>query len=130
MSSVYGETDIYLDVDKYNNLSEIAPYAEATNNMYNNDYRGMIKNAFAKIPLTNDATTLITNSNNGSLAYMMSHFTTPIESIQKLLFRFRFHDGRLVDFKDTNFNLVIEFNCLLDEPMKQYNLRVPATLCI
>ena len=83
-----------------------------------------------KIPLTNDATTLITNSNNGSLAYMMSHFTTPIESIQKLLFRFRFHDGRLVDFKDTNYNLVIEFNCLLDEPMKQYNLRVPATLSL
>ena len=130
MSSIYGETDIYLDIDKYNNLSEISPYAEATNNMYNNDYRGMIKNAFAKIPLTNDATTLITNSNNGSLAYMMSHFTTPIESIQKLLFRFRFHDGRLVDFKDTNYNLVIEFNCLLDEPMKQYNLRVPATLSL
>ena len=130
MSSIYGETDIYLDIDKYNSLSEIAPYAEATNNMYNNDYRGMIKNAFAKIPLKNDGTTLLTNSNNGSLAYMMSHFTTPIESIQKLLFRFRFHDGRLVDFKDTNYNFVIEFNCLLDEPMKQYNLRVPATWTI
>ena len=130
MSSIYGETDIYLDIDKYNNLSEISPYAEATNNMYNNDYRGMIKNAFAKIPLKNDSTTLLTNSSNGSLAYMMSHFTTPVESIQKLLFRFRFHDGRLVDFKDTNFNFVIEFNCLLDEPMKQYNLRVPATLTL
>lgn len=128
MSSIYGEMDLYMDVDRYNSLSEISPYAEATTNMYNNDYRGMIKNSFAKIPLKNDSNDLTTNTAAEALANMMTHFTNPIECLQKLSFKFRFHDGRLVDFKDTNFNFLIEFNCLLDEPTKQFNLRIPATI--
>ena len=96
--------------------------------MYNNDYRGMIKNSFAKIPLKNDSNDLTTNTAAEALANMMTHFYKSIECLQKLSFKFRFHDGRLADFKDTNFNFLIEFNCLLDEPTKQFNLRIPATI--
>ena len=128
MASVYGEMDLYMDMERYNNLSEISPYSEATTNMYNNDYRGMIKNSFAKIPLNVDSGTMVTNSAGETLANMMTHFTNPIECLQKLSFKFRLHDGRLVDFKDTNFNFMLEFNCLLDEPAKQFNLRIPATI--
>ena len=40
-------------------------------------------------------------------------------------FKFRYHDGRLVDFKDNNFNFTIAFNQLKDEIARDYVVRVP-----
>ena len=127
-SNIVGESELYIELDKFNSLSEIVPYSEATNQMYNNDYRGLVNGAFAKIPIKNDSSFSIIAGSNGDLGNILTHFTTPVEGIQKLLFKVRFHDGRMVDFKDSNFSFLIEFNCLLDEPAKQYNLRIPAVL--
>jgi len=46
--------------------------------------------------------------------------------IKKLKFKFRYHDGRLVEFKDCNFNFTIAFNQLKDEIARDYIIRVPA----
>ena len=127
-SNISGESELYIELDKFNSLSEIVPYSEATNQMYNNDYRGLVDGAFAKIPIKNDSSNQFITGSNGDLGNILTHFTTPVEGIQKLLFKVRFHDGRLLDFKDSNFSFLIEFNCLLDEPAKQYNLRIPAIL--
>ena len=55
----------------------------------------------------------------------ISNYDVPIETIRKLKFTFRFHDGRLVDFKDCNFNFSIAFNCIRDEIPREYELRIP-----
>ena len=46
---------------------------------------------------------------------------------RKLKFRFRYHDGRLVDFRKCNFNFTISFYMLRDEIAREYNLRTPGT---
>ena len=50
----------------------------------------------------------------------------PIERIDRLAFKFRHHDGRLVDFRCLPFSFTLEFNMLKDEQYKQKNIRVPS----
>ena len=59
--------------------------------------------------------------------FNVSNYEVPIENIRKLRFQFRFHDGRLVDFKNSNFNFTLGFNCIKDEIPKDYDLRIPAS---
>ena len=55
----------------------------------------------------------------------VSQYHPPIDRIKKVKFKFRYHDGRLVDFKDNNFNFTIAFNQLKDEIARDYVVRVP-----
>jgi hypothetical protein len=48
-----------------------------------------------------------------------------IEKIARLKFRFRYHDGRLVEFKDHPFNFSIEINQVRNEIDRPYDIRTP-----
>lgn len=124
--NLVGDRVIYMEVKKYNSYDEIKPYSQATNNLYNNDYNGTVNSAFAKIPVTNNPLGEQVDSRNFFLQNI-SHFEPPIEKISKLEFKFRYHDGRLVDFKKNPFNFTIEFNQLKNEISKMYSVRVPIT---
>jgi hypothetical protein len=124
--NLVGERVIYMEVKKYNSYDEIKPYSHATNNLYGNDYNGLVNSAFAKIPITNNPLGEQSDSINFFLQNI-SHYEPTIEKISKLEFKFRYHDGRLVDFKKNNFNFTIEFNQLKNEISKIYNVRVPIT---
>lgn len=124
--NLVGDRAIYMEVKKYNSYDEIKPYSQATNNLYNNDYNGSVNAAFAKIPVTNNPLGEQVDSRNFFLQNI-SHYDPPIEKISKLEFKFRYHDGRLVDFKQNSFNFTIEFNQLKNEISKIYSVRVPIT---
>jgi len=123
-----GESVMYMEIDKYNSLGEIVPFSHNTSGLYNNDYNGSSNAAFEKIPinLNNKTNSQTFNSHNNNL-HNLSHYETPITSISKLKFKFRFHDGRLVYFGNSNFNFTIAFNCFKDEIQRVYDLRIPAT---
>ncbi len=121
-----GENVIYMEMNKFNTIDELVPYSKATNNMYNNDYNGTVNSAFAKIPMIN-------NTNNESIAdsrnlflQNVSQYHPPIDKLRKVKFKFRYHDGRLVEFKNCNFNFTIAFNQLKDEISRDYDIRIPA----
>ena len=123
---ILGEKAIYMEVDKYNSYDELYPYSEATSNTFNNDYGGRVNSAFAKIPITIYPLGEIFDSRNGFLQNI-SHYDPPIERVAKLKFKFRYHDGSLVDFDKFPFTFVIEFNQLRNEIDKKYNVRIPCT---
>ena len=54
-------------------------------------------------------------------------YDPPIERIARLKFKFRFHDGRLVDFRNLQFDFTLEVNSLRSEMEKKYKVRVPVT---
>ena len=60
----------------------------------------------------------------------LNETSTPIERIDRLRFRFRYHDGRLVDFKCLPFSFTLEFNMLRDEQLRSYLVRVPPLYCL
>ena len=114
-----------MEVEKYNSYDELYPYNESSRQLYgNNAYDGKVNSAFAKIPITthhqfSDARTFYLVN--------VAHYDPPIERIARLKFRFRFHDGRLVNFQNFPFDFTIEFNSLRNEIEKKYNVRIPAS---
>ena len=122
-----GEQCFYIEVEKYNDYDEIKPYTSLTNSLYNNDYNGNVKAAFAKIPIVSTPNSEFRVSEN-DLLQNFSQFNRPLERITKLTFKFRYHDGRLVDFKKHEFNFTMELNSLRPEISQTYNVRTPTTL--
>lgn len=123
--NLLGESTVYMEIDRYNNIDELVPFSQNTNGLYNNDYSGAVNAAFAKIPLTSVPYSQVFESSNSNLI-SSNHFSPPLERVQKLRFRFRNHLGSLIDFQDFPFNFTLEFNCLRNEIGKQYSIRVPA----
>jgi len=122
-----GEKDIYMEVEKYNSYDEVYAYTQSNKNSYsNNANTGKVNSAFAKIPL--DPTT-VQNSRNLLLVNFVQ-YEPPIERIARLDFTFRFHDGRLVDFRGLEFNFTIEFNSLRSEILRNKNIRTPAMIAL
>jgi hypothetical protein len=123
-----GETCIYMEMEKYNNYAELYPYNESSRQMFdNNAYNGRVNSAFAKIPiqtLTGSPTEYSFDSRTLFLQNLVQ-YDPPIERIARLKFKFRFHDGRLVNFQNSPFDFTIELNCLRNEIEKKYNVRVP-----
>jgi hypothetical protein len=126
--NIAGEKDIYMEVDKYNSYDEIYPYTESNRNAYdNNAYNGKVNSAFAKIPLD---PILGSQDSRNLLLINFVQYEPPIERISKLRFTFRFHDGRLVDFRGLEFNFTIEFNMLKNEILRNKNIRIPAMISL
>lgn len=119
-----GERAIYMEIKKYNTIDELKPYSERTNQMYNNDYNGVVNAAFAKIPVQAQPLGEFSDSRNGFLSNVVM-FDVPEEKIAKLEITFRYHDGRLVEFDNIPFNFTIEFNRLKNEIARAYSVRVP-----
>ena len=119
-----GPRAIYMEVNKYNSYDELYPYSRSSNSLYNNDAGGAVNSAFAKIPITGLPYGEVMDSRNGFLQNVVE-FTPPLERLQKLEFRFRYHDGTLVDFQGAPLDFTIEFNLMRDEIPRAYSLRVP-----
>ena len=122
---INGEDAIYIEVDRYNNIDEIYPYSERTGHLYNNDLGHRVNGSFAKVslPSKNDFSNgrgfqQTTNTN-------LFHSDPPILRIDRLKFKFRYHDGRLVDFKNLPISLTFEFNMLKDEQSRGKVVRIP-----
>ena len=115
---------IYMEMEKFNNINEIYPFSERTNTMYNCDYGHKSDSAFAIIPLTQTPFgTELGNRTSINTNVFMSE--PPIKNINRLQFKFRYHDGRLVDFKNLPFSFVLEFNMIRDEQARNKIIRVP-----
>ena len=125
--NIIGNNTIYMEINNYNNYDELVPYNGNTSSSsisFNNDFNGKVNSAFAKIPITNIPYGISIDSRNGFLLNVKT-FVPPKERISSLDIKFRYHDGRLVDFNNSPFNLTIEFNTLRDEINKNYKVRVP-----
>ena len=122
--NIMGADVIYMEVDRYNTMDEIAPYSKNTSAERCNDYHGKVNSAFAKIPVPCRAFSQIFDTRNAFLMNI-SHYEPPIERLTRLKFKFRYHDGRLVDFKCLPLSFTIEFNMLRNEQLRAKNVRIP-----
>jgi hypothetical protein len=102
-----GETSMYLEVASYNSIDELQPYSMYSTQQCNAKNGGKHYSAFAKIPLN---VLLFSEAYNN---YFFSE--PPLERLQKLKFKIRYHDGRLVDFGIQPFSFNIEINYLRNE---------------
>lgn len=108
---VEGDGQIYLEVATYNNIDELMPYTENSSDLYYGKYGGKHNSSFAKIPV---------RKRSSRENYLSNIFFSvpPLERLQKLRFKFRYHDGRPVEFHDVNFNFTLEITTLRNEMPK------------
>ena len=126
---IQGEHAIYMEVEKYNNCyDEVYPYNQSSKEILNNNaYNGRVNSAFAKIPIYHNIGQPTIVDSHSLYLQTMVQYDPPLERLARLKFKFRYHDGRLVDFQNCDFDFTIEFNCLRNEIHKKYNIRVPPT---
>jgi hypothetical protein len=132
--SLNGASDLYVEIDKYSYLDEMQPYSAHTSSSRNNDYNGVVNAAFAKIPLRTKPTKIVS-----SLEYMygdepqdttqgFATFFPPLDKLSKLKFKFRYHDGTLVNFGGQNFSFTVALYTYRDEIARSKQLRAPFVL--
>lgn len=99
------EKYIHMEIEKYNFMDELIPYCTATNNLFNNDYGGSTNKSFALIKIYNEQS--ITSDNDWDSDPVLK-LNTP-ETISKLKFKFRHHNGDLVNFENQPFSFQLKF---------------------
>lgn len=114
---------IYIEAEKLNNADEIKPYLI---DKINNTNSGIVNSFFAKVPIIKSN---YNQSINNKECYIegVSYYQPPLEKISKLKFRFRYHNGLLVDFQNFNVSLTLEINQIRNE-IKNYDVRSPFLL--
>lgn len=116
-ASVFGDSYLYMELDYYNSIDEISPYTERSNSMFNARQNGNHNASFAKIP-----TLAVANQKQyvSKESFLSNIFFSdpPLERIQKFKVKFRYHDGRPVDFGNTNFSFTIEITMLRPDAIK------------
>ena len=140
--NIIGESCFYMEIDKYNLLDELSPFNKSIKDpncfvivgdddarsvkviqKTNNDVCiGKSNSAFAKIPLTINPALYPFNSQFITLCNA-GFYDPAIEKISSLRFKFRYHNGALVDFKNNRFDFTLEFTSLRNEISKSFSIR-------
>jgi len=110
---------IYMEIDKLNIYDELNPHPSGSNNVHNNFSNSSVNTAFLKIPVSIYNQTMSRQYNN------VISFNPPISRLNTLQFKFRYHDGRLVDFNNQDMNFTLEFIQLRGEIPQHINIRMP-----
>ena len=124
---IMGERVIYMEMENFNNMIELDPHINTSNGKSNYEYTGKVNAAFAKIPIYATPYSEQYGSLQDSLQNIVT-FDPVMERVSKLKFKFRYHDGRLVNFQDFPLSFTLEFNRFQNEVPKHYNLRIPPVL--
>jgi hypothetical protein len=118
---------IYMEIDKCNVYDELNPYPNGSNNLYNNNNNSSTNTAFIKIsPSPELLTNFEYNKSFEQLSNVMVFFDPPLQRLQNLKFKFRYHDGCLVDLGRQDVNFTLEINELRNEIPKHLNIRTAA----
>lgn len=109
---VQKDTQVYLELEHYNNMEELVPYQTGSK------AHGNIKSAFASIPLVNGEKYEYIMGDKNSDLHAISSFNEPVRNLSKLKLKFRYHDGRMVHFGNAPFSLTFEITRLGDKILK------------
>lgn len=130
-----GDDVMYMEIDRLNSMDELISYPDTSINtgysVRNNQHAtvshvaGRSNSCFAKIPLTGLEMNQTIDSKNINLSNV-TQYNPPIERIVKLKFRFRTHDGELVEFGNCPINFSLEFHCIRNEIRRENSVRKPS----
>ena len=105
-AKINGENVLYLEIEKYNTMNELTPFAMNTSSSYNNSYNGKVNTAFTKIILDDKETTSSRNNTNKTNKIVYNQL---VKNIDRLKFKFRYHSGLLIDLADSDLHFTLVF---------------------
>ena len=96
---------IFVELYKYNKSDEIKPYLQS---IYNNNNSGIVNSAFAKLSIYNSNLQYNQPILSNSYLENITYYNPVINSLDKLRFKFRYHNGMLVNFENHNISFALE----------------------
>ena len=117
--SFMGPAYIYMEVDGMNCIDEISPWNLSQYTAHTNQTNGIVNSSFAKIPVPTTPISQWFDADMGPYKY----WNPPAERISKIKFKFRYHNGQLVDFGEFAYSFMIEFNLLRPQQERSYSIR-------
>ena len=118
---INGNDWIYMEIHGFNNIDELTPYALSKFSSETNEMNGVVNSAFAKLGIFALPLQVTYSGQNES----MKIFNPPAERIKKIKIKFRYHDGRLVNFGNSKFSFTLIFSMLQPQSIRKletYNL--------
>lgn len=114
-----GERMAYMELALFNSMDELEPYANRSSDdmpykvqkANGVKFGGKHNAAFAKFPIGAYSSWLL-------VPFSIFMSDPPLERLQRLRFKFRYHDGRPIDFNDLDFTFTIEITLLRSEMPK------------
>ena len=97
--------------------------AFATSQIPTGDYGGKINSYFAKLSVPDFTNSRYINISGDDIKTITLFSNQLEERIQKLKVKFRFHDGTLIDFGNSDINFTIEFGTILSDQEKDMKIR-------
>lgn len=116
--NIMGPSYFYMELPGYNYLDETSPYTLNQFTSTTNITSGIVNSSFAKIGIPTCPLSQWFDNENQPIKY----FDPPAERIRRLKFKFRYHNGLLVDFASYEFSFTIQLNILRPQIKKKYNL--------
>jgi hypothetical protein len=126
--NLLGYSHIYMELNGLNNIDESIPFGFSTEKYtsHNNTNRGTHNSAFAKIAVTSTPVSQFYDTNSETI----SIFNPPIERISKIKVKFRYHNGREVNFDNFNFSFNLVFEVLTPQILRNFTTYNPAQSAI
>jgi hypothetical protein len=117
--SFMGPAYIYMEVDGMNCIDESSPWNLSSYTIHNNQTNGIVNSSFAKIPVPTTPISQWFDNDMGPYKY----WNPPAERLSKFKFKFRYHNGQLVEFGQFEFSFMIELNLLKPQQERSYSIR-------
>jgi len=112
-----GPSHFYMEISGLNCMDETAPYSDSCLLNASNITNGIVNSAFAKIGVI--TTPLQQWYDYGIDSFKF--FNPPAERIRRLKFKFRYHNGALVQFGKFNYSFTLEFTMFTPQTVKNMN---------
>jgi hypothetical protein len=119
--NIMGQSHFYLEIEGMNTIDETIPFSVNRYTTTTNGTTGVVKAAFAKIPVT---TTPISQWYD-NYCNAIKIYNPPAERIRKLKIKVRYHNGLLVNFGTTDYSIMLEFSLLRPQNKRDYNSFMP-----
>jgi hypothetical protein len=119
--NMLGQSYFYMEIEGMNIIDEMIPFAVNRFTTTTNGTTGVVKSAFAKIPVT--TTPLSQWYDNES--HPIKIYNPPAERIRKLKIKIRYHNGALVEFGTTDWSFLLEFTLLRPQSKRDYTTFTP-----
>jgi hypothetical protein len=113
----------YVELKGLNFLDETEPYNFTSFTMQTNQTNGIVKSAFAKIPILTNCEQQWYESTDGHKIY-----NPPAERIRRIYVKIRYHDGTLVNFGSSEFSFMLEFSLFRPQNAKTYFMYTPESI--
>ena len=113
----------YVELKGLNFLDETEPYNFSPFTMQTNQTNGIVKSAFAKIPILTHCEQQWFEVTDGYKIY-----NPPAERIRRIYVKIRYHDGTLVDFGTSEFSFMLEFSLFRPQNAKTYFMYTPESI--